>query len=189
MKPLTLSPLQTALVTALVIFAALVCLFVGRPAFGQPLIQGARASTWVCEMNVDFPMNESDRNEKYSKINGRGIVSCHNDEGFSTEVPVVAELHWRLNSTNPSLSSEPAVRVKTKPFVIGRDPDQIYDQYLVHMNNGPSAAQDGQSTLLLKGRKNQLIMALTFAGSAEQLKALQVSDMQLSFDDHAPVLF
>ena len=165
-----------------------------------------RSSELVCTMSLFFSMDRdktvsaqlaSQKISTVAELDGRGLLSCKNDQGFTTETPVLADLEADLpvlanlsdaDTVTDVPSNEVSFSANTEPFVVPREVNQIYDVYTVRDFSWEKPASSGAVSLTFRGGRNDLVIGMKVNSRKSNLTGLKVKSLRLSFDDDAPDL-
>lgn len=165
-----------------------------------------RSSQLVCTMSLFFSMDREDRfdarlvskqNPHVAELDGRGLLSCKNDQGFTTETPVLADLEADLPPLTRTPASESfaatapgeiSFSANTDPFVVPREVNQIYDVYNVREFSWQKPAASSGVSLTFRGGRNDLVIGMKMNSRTSNLTGLKIKSLRLSFDDDAPDL-
>lgn len=147
--------------------------------------QTDRVSQLVCSVSAFFTMIPGDQVLPETTLDGRGLLSCSNDQGFSTELPVlidfVAELPKSLQN-----GEEISFSGNSSTFVIPRDITQFEDIYEARAYSW--AHQGDEPVLLLRGKNHDLVIELRLTSKTHALRDLKVTGFDLKLDESAPDL-
>lgn len=163
-----------------------------------------RSSELVCTMSLFFSVDPDERllsghtaANASTKLDGRGLMSCKNDQGFTSELPILADLEADLPSSlrvvntingEDTVPTEVSFSANSSPFVIQREVNQIYDVYSVRTFSWDKAPANGEAALTFRGNRNDLVIGVKIASRSSNLNGLKVKSLRLSFDDQAPDL-
>ena len=160
----------------------------GRPGFGAE-----RVSELVCSMSAFFTIDpEEVFRSRVHILDGRGLINCKNDQGFSTELPVMVEADLTVPETLTS-HGDIAISLNTSPFVIPREVSQIQDVYLTKQfasfgeTGGSEKHPDPQ--MLVRGLRHDLLIELKLTSKTSTIAGLKLTNLRLKIDDDAPDLF
>lgn len=157
-------------------------------ARGQNANESRRTSELVCDLSAFFSIDAADRMKPTTKLDGRGLMSCQNEQGFTSEVPILADLEVELPK-DAAPEGEVSLSGKSSTFVIPRDIAQLQDTYTPHqITRGPASVAD-DSQVLLRGRHHDLVIEMALTSQAQAAQKIHVKSMHLRFDDAAPDLF
>jgi hypothetical protein len=145
----------------------------------------------ICTLSAFFStdlsphLHSKSKNERL-RLEGRGLISCKNDQGFSTELPVLADLEAKFPEP-PALESEFSFSGNSSPFVVSGDINKVHDRYHAQsrswLKKNPTTP-----ALLFRGMRHDLVMEMTLTSPLPGLSRLEVTGMRLHFDDSAPDL-
>ena len=159
-----------------------------------------RTSELVCSMSLFFSVDPDDRllhNGGTTKLDGRGLMSCKNDQGFTSELPILADLEADLPKSlkavnavegDDTVTTEVSFSANSSPFVIQREVSQIYDVYNVRTFSWDKAPVGGEVALTFRGNRNDLVVGMKIASRSSNLTGMKIKSLRLSFDDQAPDL-
>jgi hypothetical protein len=159
-----------------------------------------RSSELVCSMSLFFSVDPDDsllQNGGATKLDGRGLMSCKNDQGFTSELPILADVEADLPKTlrkvttasgDNSVPSEVSFSANSSSFVIPREVNQIYDVYNVRTFSWDKSPGPGEVSLTFRGTRNDLVVGMKLNSRSANLSELKVKSLRLSFDDQAPDL-
>lgn len=158
--------------------------FAARRALGSQIERAS--SNLTCQMSAFFSFDDSDNVGSILKTEGRGLLSCKNDQGFLTEMPVYADLDARVVQSLAN-SGELSFSANSSAFVIPREVSQLQDEYAVRPFswNDPTASTP---SLLFRGDKHDLVIEMKLNSSTQALSRIEITKMNLRFDDSAPTL-
>jgi hypothetical protein len=161
----------------------LTTLLLGSLAQASPLTVERRTQQMSCTLSIFFSVQPENRMRITSHLDGRGLLTCNSGQGFSTEVPVMADLEATLPS-DFKMISEIAVSGNSTVFTIPREISQIQDVYTVRdISNRADSAP-----VLFRGKRNDIIMELKLSSQNSHAQSIQVKSMVVRFDETAPVL-
>jgi hypothetical protein len=159
-----------------------------------------RASTLTCELSAFFSMDPAEQVGVEVTLDGRGLMTCRNDQGFSTEFPVMADLGV-LVPKGTVQTSEFTLSANSESFIIPQDISQLQDTYSIHsataenadratpthLSLAPGAAAFNQP-LRLDGKNHELVIELRLTTRSQPISGLRVTTLNIRFDDSAPDL-
>lgn len=146
-----------------------------------------RASTnLTCQLSAFFSFDGSDNIGDILKTEGRGLLNCKNDQGFSTELPVFADLDAKVVATLAN-SGELSFSANSSAFVIPREVNQLQDHYDVRPFSWNDPASQTPA-LLFRGDKHDLVIEMKMNSSTQALNRIEITGLTLRFDDSAPTL-
>lgn len=162
---------------------------------GQPSVGGQadrrgdrRSSALVCELSAFFSVEPEDRLGQTASLDGRGLMSCQTQQGFTSETPVMIDLTAEIPRGLPT-TGEITFSANSTAFVIPRDVSQAQDTYTLRSLARMPASLEAPSTLLFRGDKNDLAIELDLTSTTPGLESLNIKAMRLHFDESAPDLF
>jgi hypothetical protein len=153
-----------------------------------------RTSQLICTMSLLFSAEPGDRHLKRASLDGRGLLSCQNDQGFATEYPVRADMETSLPPASKSGPEQLAISADSSAFVIPREVFQLQDTYSVRggiVSFATDIARPGREakpTVLLRGQNHDLVIELGLKGRDQNLEGLKIMSLKLRFDNTAPDL-
>jgi hypothetical protein len=166
-----------------------------------PIASGAasrsRNSTQlVCNISAFFSSDLTDRLVKPAtkatptRLEGRGLLTCQNDLGFTTEYGVIANLSVELpvSSGEKLTTNEFTLSGDTPPFVIPREISQLQDTYSVRSVLPSARGPASKPVALFRGRMHNLVIEMNFTSREHDLTNLRVLSLHLRFDESAPDL-
>jgi hypothetical protein len=151
-----------------------------------------RVSEFSCSLSAFMSVDSDEVVGTHAHFDGRGLVTCNNDHGFATEVPVLAEIDAEVPKSLLG-HGELAISANSSTFVVSREINQLQDIYNARLAQSAAAIStaDGadQPTLLLRGQRHDLVIEVKLKSATSQLSGLKVSRVQLRLDEGAPDLF
>jgi hypothetical protein len=164
-----------------------------RTSAPERATQTRRSTNLVCSMNAFFSVDASDHALKkmgkiaLEHIDGRGLLTCQNDQGFTTEYGIVADMDVEFQSGK---TSSFAISAETQPFVIPREVSQIHDVYSIRNalteSANPLRLPASKPVILFRGREHDLLFEMNFTSRNQDLSTFKVNRLSLRFDDSAP---
>jgi len=160
-----------------------------------------RTEELVCTLSAFFSIGPENQFQRRATLDGRGLVSCQSSQGFTTELPILADLDVELPRGIPAGSGEITVSANSSAFVVPRETVQLQDRYRVQEN--PRARQGGHArapsshvgrdetsrpTLLLRGKTHDLMIELELNSPNPFVAEMRIREMRLRSDDAAPDL-
>jgi hypothetical protein len=155
---------------------------------GTSSYEDRRVSSLICTMSSFFSIDPDEIVDSKAIFDGRGLLSCRNDQGFTTELPVLVDVSAEFVGSQRA-QGEIAVSGNSSPFVIPRDVNQLQDAYVVRTPPVATVAATNEASdasLLLRGLRNDLVMELKLNSQASDLKSLKITSLRLRFDETAP---
>ncbi len=140
----------------------------------------------VCTLSSFFSFDRDDLVGDTVRIGGRGLLECRNDEGFSMEEPIVADLVAKVRGELPE--GEIALSGNSSAFVIPRDQGQLQDLYRSRDFGWTAKMNDKERKLVFRGVANDLVIELNLTSINSPLVELEVESLRLRYDDTAPDL-
>lgn len=167
------------------VFASLVALMLGAST--------ARTETTVskglvCDASFFFSFDRNEVIGDLVRVNGRGLLACKNDHGFSMEEPVIGDLELQVDGELPE--GEIALSGNTSAFVIPRDSAQLQDLYRTRDFSWTAASMgDDDAKFVFRGVANDLVIEMKLnSNDASVAPMLGVRSLRLYYDDSAPDL-
>jgi hypothetical protein len=159
--------------------------------------QGEARSQMVCSLSSFFSLTSEDALSKNQErgprtLDGRGILSCHSDQGFASEIPVRLTLTAEIP---PSLAKQPEIAISgnTSNFVVTQEASQMEDNYIVRDGlRSPSSLSTTSpaEVILFRGERHGVTIEMKLTSqkaiSGAALSDLKVSGLKVRFDDEAP---
>lgn len=145
-----------------------------------------RTSQLICTLSAFFSVDADQIVGPTTRLDGRGLANCTNDQGFQTEVPIQAEIELSFPTRGPKVG-EIAISANSSPFVVPRELSQLQDTYALH----PATAGLGNPELsfLVRGEHHDLLIELKLISRTATLKGVRLHNLKLTFDESAPDLF
>lgn len=137
-------------------------------------------SQLVCTLSSFLSFDPVARIAPLKSLNGRGLLSCRNENGFKTEYPVLADLNIDMQVP----ASATFYSLDSRPFVVPREIGQIQDVY-----KSRSSGEKIEKEPLLHGRANELVISLKVTSHQASEAPLHITSLRLRFDESAPDLF
>ncbi len=158
-----------------------------------------RTDELVCNLSLFFSVDPDDglKAKNVTHLDGRGLLSCKNGQGFATELPVLADLEAAMPNVTRAPASVPLEAPKTTeislsgnttPFVISREVNQIYDVYTARQFSWEKSQPAAEPTMTFRGKRNDLVIAMKLTSKTSNLAGFDIKSLKLSFDDQAPDL-
>lgn len=158
-----------------------------------------RTEEMVCTLSAFFSIDPEDKFQHQATLDGRGLVSCQSSQGFTTELPILADLDVELPRGIPTGSGEITVSANSSAFVVPREMVQLQDRYRVQEDSrarkrghaqAPSPRAWGNETsrptLLLRGKAHDLMIGLELNSPNPLMAELKIREMRLRSDEAAP---
>ncbi|MES2855483.1 MAG: hypothetical protein V4692_06460 [Bdellovibrionota bacterium] len=139
-------------------------------------------SQLVCSLSMFFSFDADDVVGNVVHIEGRGLTTCKNDQGFSTEAPVFADLDAKIDGQ--LIPGETAFSANASTFVIPREIGQIADVYETRSFSWNE--NKAEPVAVLRGRKHDLVLELKLNSVTSTIELLNVEGVRIRFDDTAP---
>lgn len=144
-------------------------------------------SSLMCTISAFFSTQPENRMGLASRIDGRGLLSCRNDQGFQTEAPVQLDLEAAWPSDLQS-GGEIAFSGNTSVFVVPREISQIQDHYTVREFERDAKPSSSVPAVLFKGRRHDVVIEMRLTSQTARLNDVRVKALGLRFDESAPDL-
>jgi len=142
-------------------------------------------SSLTCRLSAFMTADRAFTQDKPIKFEGRGLLTCRNGGGFTSELPLQIELLANADLSKTS-GAEIALSGNSSPFAIPRDVNQIQDFYRPQFS--ASGGEGTSAKALLRGHRHDVLIELSFSSHLAPVKNLDVISMELSFDEKAPRL-
>jgi hypothetical protein len=152
-----------------------------------------RVSELVCSMSAFFTINPEEVFRSRAHIlDGRGLIVCKNDQGFTTELPVMLEADLLVPDW-PTSHGDVAISLNTSPFVVPRETSQLQDVYLTKQfaTFGETGGSDthAEPQTLMRGLRHDLLIELKLTSKTSSIAGVRLTNLRLKIDDDAPDLF
>lgn len=144
-----------------------------------------RTTPLICTLSAFFSGDAGNFVPSQMKLEGRGILSCKNDGGFSTELPVEGSIDVDARQA-PKEGTEVTISGNSAPFVLTREVNQIQDTYAAREQTSGSSQKD--PSYLLSGNKTDTLIDLKISSKTSPIAMLRVKSMHLKTDESAPTL-
>lgn len=149
------------------------------PLQTRTTIDGAQM---ICTLSLFFSFDGTDKVGPQLAAEGRGLATCENDQGFTTELPVHAALKAEplgefVNTGELSFSAN------SSAFVVPRELNQIQDFYKIRTyasNYGPT------NTVVFRGGSHDLVIEMKLSTATQAFQKVKLNSLSLSFDENAP---
>ena len=148
-----------------------------------------RTSDLVCSLSAFFSTDPADRFATHVRLDGRGLVSCRNDQGFSSEFPVVVDVEADVPEGLLKKPGEVSFSGNTAPFVVPREAGQLQDEYEIRPYGWNQKMDPTSPEVLFRGRRHDLVIQMKLTSQTSALAGLNVTKLRLHFDETAPDLF
>jgi hypothetical protein len=174
------------LVIALAAAAFLLTASIGQGQSPRAAANGAVSQQLICTISAFFSVDSDEHLAGPLQIEGRGLASCKNDQGFRTDLPVSLLLQARAvgDWTN---AGELSFSANSSSFVIPREIAQLQDSYRVK-SFASDFSDPSSPTLLVEGTEHDLIMDVRLSSSTAALQRIEIAGFTLGFDETAPTL-
>lgn len=153
--------------------------------FTRATLAQTERSSLICRLSAFMTADREPNQDKPIKFEGRGLLTCRNGGGFTSELPLQIEL-----LANADLSKIPGTEIalsgNSSPFAIPRDVNQIQDSYRPQFST--SGGEGTNAKALLRGHRHDVLIELSFSSHLAPVRDLNVISMELSFDEKAPRL-
>ena len=172
----------------LVAVALLAFLFTSSIGQTQGRSSKARAieQPLICNISAFYSIDANAQVSDALQIEGRGLATCKNEQGFSTESPISVVISARALGSLTN-AGELSLSGNSSSFVIGRELSQMQDRY--ELKPFASDFNDKSSpTLLFVGQEHQVIIEMHFTSATQAVRKLEIVSMAIHFDETAPTL-
>jgi hypothetical protein len=170
-------------------------LIIAKSPLGSATTSGStekRVSEFSCSLSAFISVDSDEVIGNQAHFDGRGLVTCNNEHGFATEVPVLVEFDAEVPKSMLG-RGEIAISANSSTFVVQREINQLQDTYNTRPAQSAAAVStpeiSDQPTLLLRGIRHDLVIELKLKSVTSQLSGLKVTQIQLRLDEGAPDLF
>ncbi len=119
---------------------------------------------------------------------GRGLLSCRNDNGFATDYAI----HGQLKMYVPEAvrdKGDIVISAESRAFVIPREIGQIQDFYHVRLSPHALTANSFEPNLLFRGSRQDLAIEMKLTLHDPIMSEFDFRGLDLRFDDTAPDFF
>lgn len=140
----------------------------------------------ICTISAFFSIDANEQVADTIRIEGRGLASCKNDQGFSTDVPVSAVVNARAMG-NWANAGELSFSGNSSSFVIPREIGQLQDTYSIKPF-ASDLAEKATPTILFGGAQHDLMIEMKFSSTTQAFEKIEITSMSLHFDETAPTL-
>jgi hypothetical protein len=137
----------------------------------------------VCSLSLFLSFDSNDVIGNVAHIEGRGLTTCRNAQGFTTDAPVFADIDATVKGVVPSGESSFSINAST--FVIPREIGQINDVFDTRDFSWTDRTK-ADPTLVFRGRRNDLVLETKLTSATTQLSQIEIQSMRLRFDESAP---
>lgn len=165
-----------------IIFTVLIIVF---PLFSWAQSDRERSSL-TCRLSAFMTADRESVTDKPLRFEGRGILTCRNGGGFTSELPLQIDLLADADTSKLPGATEIALSGNSSPFVVPRDVNQIQDSYRTHASS--SGSERTSSKALLRGNRHDVLIELSFSSHLAPVEDLQVISMDLRLDEKSPRL-
>lgn len=165
-----------------------------------------RTSQLICGLSLYFSADASERvytlnqktGVKETRLDGRGLLRCRNDQGFTAEYAILADLDVGLPPQVSGVVPQFSLAAESSAFVVPREVPQIEDTYaareefsavLTSRLSGGQGNLDAKTSALFRGGKHDVVLDVAFISRGQGLEGLRALSLNLRFDDSAPDLF
>lgn len=189
--------LDPAVWSPLVAFSLLAFLFAASPGVGQIRAESSPSPTMelpdrapsqlMCSISAFFSFDQDDIAGVEGSIEGRGLATCTNDQGFQTELPVAAVVDASV-AKDLTNAGEVAFSANTSLFVVPRDVHQIEDQYEIRHFSWTANQPSNEPLVVFRGTRHDLVIETKFASQTGGLDKIEIKSIRFRFDDAAPTL-
>ena len=140
----------------------------------------------ICTISSFYSIDANEQISDVIRIEGRGLATCKNDQGFSTDVPVSSVITARILG-NWSNAGELSFSGNSSSFVIPREIAQMQDTF--DIKPFASDLNDKSSpTIFFQGQRHDLMIEMRFSSSTQALQKIEMISMSIHFDETAPTL-
>lgn len=180
---------------AMSVLTALSCLGWSRPApaqvfsdakakqlIGLPVSRASNAQM-ICSVSSFFSVDSNEQVGDRIKVEGRGLATCKNDQGFTTEVPIKTEIDAKVVGSWAN-AGELSFSANSSSFILSREIGQLQDVYRVKL----FASEIEKSRYFFEGTDHDVMMDVKLSSSTDALQKVQVQEMNIRIDENAPDL-
>ncbi len=152
----------------------------------EPLVsESLRSSIWSCELSALLTTTDPVQiSVAYRNLEGRGLIVCRNQQGFSTELAVTAKMKMKNDPTIKIPTDESYLALSSQNFAVPRDLNHVFDHYqprIIRPDVPP-----GKEGEVVQGRNYGNLIQLGFTGPRAMIKQAANAELQLSYDSSAP---
>lgn len=141
----------------------------------------------ICSLSAFFSVDPSTLVDRRARLDGRGLMRCSNDQGFTTEQPILIDLEAELPAEYQR-EGEISVSGNSSAFVVPREISQLEDSYQVRLHSW-NESESNPPHVILRGLTHDLVIEMRFTSPNREDRSIKVRDLSLRFDDSAPDLF
>ena len=161
-------------------------LFTSSIGQGQDPAKSKTSHELICTISAFFSIDANEQVADAIHIEGRGLASCKNDQGFSTDVPVSAIVNARAMG-NWANAGELSFSGNSSSFVIPREIGQLQDTYAIK-TFASDLSDKATPTILFGGAQHDLMIEMKFSSATQAFEKIEITSMSLHFDETAPTL-
>jgi len=159
------------------------------PEHSVQLAKLTTSRNWMCTLSLFFSMDHNEQVSLNPEMDGRGLVSCRNNEGFQTDYPVLADMKLEQTpdlqrTVTKDLTNEFTVSVNSGSFVITREIADLQDQF-----EPKSISSSSSPGLLMMGQHNEVAFNINMTSRNRPIRELKIKSMNLHFDNSAPDIY
>ena len=166
-------------------FGVVAFLFTSSIGQGSPSRSARSASQLICTVSSFFSIDANEQAAGTIHVEGRGLASCKNEQGFVTETPVFADLDARVVG-NWANAGELSFSANSSSFVIPQEIAQIQDSYTPKTFG--QELDRPSPTVLFEGAQHNLMIDMKLTTSTDAFQKLEITSLKLRFDENAPTL-
>ena len=144
-----------------------------------------RPSQLTCNISAFISADRDDMYRSRLIFEGRGLLTCQNENGFTSELPLSVELEGDVTQV-PTRGTEISLSGNSSTFVIPREINQIQDSY--SLREVSPISKTSEPRVLLRGNRHDLVIEMKLSSRTNTIEHLKVSSLKLRFDDSAPEL-
>ena len=153
---------------------------------GRATANNRSTAQMICTVSSFFSIDSNEQVNGTIHIEGRGLASCKNDQGFTTEVPVFADLEAKAVG-NWANAGELSFSANSSSFIIPREIGQIQDRYTVK-TFASDLADKTNPTVLFQGAQHDLVIDMKLSSATDAFQKIEMTGLTLRFDENAPTL-
>jgi hypothetical protein len=183
---------------ALLLLVLLLTSSIGQTQDQVPALTDARAKSFlggtrsratqqmICNVSAFYSIDANEQVSDVIRIEGRGLATCKNDQGFATDVPVSTSMTARAVG-NWANAGELSFSANSSSFVVPRELAQMQDSYSIK----PYASDLNDKftpTVLFGGEQHGLIIEMKFSSATQAFQRISIQSMTIHFDESAPTL-
>ena len=149
------------------------------------LMNERRTASLLCQISAFFSVDEGDATTPHTVLEGKGLMNCHNDQGFTVEMPVTADLSVEFPHGFQQ-NGEFALSANSAEFVVSRDISQAQDKFAVRKLSRVPAVLTSNHRVVFRGERHDLVIEINLNSPQHSLQGVKVTGLVLHFDDSAP---